>query len=214
MSDTRLVLVRHGEAVANVEQTLLSAKTCRGLSDHGRVQVERLRDRWIAAPEFTADAFYSSHVARAIETGKIIHPALGSLEMRIEPGFAEHDPGPDCDGLTYKEFTDRHGMPDWEGDPYAVFFPGGETIADFQHRVGVAVQNVLREHAGKTVVIACHGGVVDAVVRTSLRLPQTGMFSIYTKNASITEVVHEKPGKWRLIRYNDVAHLATLPKEK
>lgn len=214
MSDTRLILVRHGEAVANAEKLMLSAKTCRGLSDKGRKQAELLRDRWVSAPEFVAHAFYASDVPRAMETGQIISPALGSLEMRIEPGFAEHDPGPLCDGLSYDEFTDRHGTPNWDGDPYAVFFPGGETIADFQHRVGIALQKVLHEHAGQTVVIACHGGVVDSVVRTSLRLPQTGMFSMYTKNASVTEVVHDKPGKWRLVRYNDVAHLASLSKPK
>jgi hypothetical protein len=52
------------------------------------------------------------------------------------------------------------------------------------------------------------------VVRSALRLPQTGQFSMYTKNASITEVVHDKPGRWRLIRYNDTAHLAALAEDK
>lgn len=214
MTGTRLILIRHGEAVANVEKLLMSAKTCRGLSEKGRNQVERLRDRWLELPEFSADAFYASHVKRAMETGEIVAPAIGVLEMKIEPRFAEHDPGPECDGLSYEEFVSRHGNPDWEGDPYAVFFPGGETIADFQHRVGIAVQDVLREHTGETVVVACHGGVVDAVVRSALRLPQTGQISMYTKNASITEVVHDKPGRWRLIRYNDTAHLAALAEDK
>ena len=62
-------------------------------------------------------------------------PALGGAEIHVEDRFGEHDPGPDCDGLTFAEFIERHGMPDWEADPYAVTFPGGETIAELHHRV-------------------------------------------------------------------------------
>ena len=32
-----------------------------------------------------------------------------------------------------------------------------------------------------------------------------------TSNTSITEMVLVRPGRWRLLRYNDTAHLAGLP---
>ena len=37
-----------------------------------------------------------------------------------------------------------------------------------------------------------------------------GAFQIYTRNTSITELVLVKPNIWRLVRYNDAAHLAGL----
>ena len=43
---TRLLLVRHGESVAQVEGIIGGPKGCKGLSDKGRDQVALLRDRW------------------------------------------------------------------------------------------------------------------------------------------------------------------------
>lgn len=210
---TRVVLVRHGESNTTVARVLGGPRTCSGLSPLGRQQAERLRVR-LAETDELADAtvLYSSEYPRALETADVIAPALG-LEIRTDARFGEHDPGPECDGLTFQEFVDRYGMPDWNGDPHGETFPGGETPATFHHRVGEALATAVREHEGGVLVIACHGGVVDAAFRYLLRLPQTGGFELHTVNTSLTEFVRTKPGKWRLARYNDAAHLAGLPKE-
>lgn len=209
---TRLVLIRHGESTVTVRRIIGGPLSCVGLSDLGREQSERLRDRLRDTDEIDASVLYSSAYPRAIETAEIIAAALG-LEVRVDERFGEHDPGPECDGLTFAAFVDRYGTPDWHGDPHAETFPGGETAATFHHRVGAAVADVVREHDGGTIVVACHGGVVDAVFRYLLRLPSTGGFELHTANTSLTEFVHVAPATWRLGRYNDGAHLAGLPTE-
>jgi probable phosphoglycerate mutase len=212
---TRLVLVRHGESIVTVNRVIGGHRTCTGLSPLGRTQAERLRDRWSASPDFTADVLIASHYARAQETAHILSPALGGLEPFIDAGFGEHDPGPECDGLKYTDFTERYPSAGrwWEStDPFAATFPGGETVAAFHFRVGTAVRRVLDTHAGRTVVVACHGGVIDAALRMALRAPAMGGFDIHTLNTSITDLQHD-PGRsvWKLVRYNDHAHLAGLP---
>lgn len=210
---TTVVLVRHGESIVTVRRVIGGPLSCEGLSDLGRRQAERLRERLVETGELShATALYSSEYQRAIETAEILAPAL-DLPIERDARFGEHDPGPECDGLTFQEFVDRYGMPDWDGDPYGETFPGGETLATFHHRVGTAVSEAVRKHRGGTIVIACHGGVVDAVMRTLLRLPSTGGFELHTVNTSLTELVQTKPGRWRLVRYNDSAHLAGLPTE-
>lgn len=189
-------------------------RTCSGLSPLGRQQAERLRDRWAANTEFEADVLLASHYPRAIETAEIVAPSLGGLSVVRDDGFGEHDPGPDCDGLSYKEYMDRYdiGPEAWDsGDPFATTFPGGETVASFQYRVGSAVRRTVDMYSGKTIVIACHGGVVDAVLRLALKAPGMGAFQIHTLNTSVTELLLVKPNLWRLIRYNDTGHLAGLP---
>lgn len=212
-SPTRVVLIRHGESNTTVERVLGGPRTCSGLSPLGRRQAERLRDRIAEAGELAdATVLYSSEYPRAIETAEILAPAF-ALDVRTDVRFGEHDPGPECDGLTFQAFIDRYGMPDWNGDPHGVTFPGGETLATFYHRVGEAVSEAVREHQGGVMVVACHGGVVDSTFRYLLRLPHTGAFELHTVNTSLTEFVQTKPGRWRLARYNDAAHLAGLPKE-
>ncbi len=210
---TRLILVRHGESEVTVRRVVGGPRSCVGLSGLGRRQAEALRDRLMATGEIRADVLMASTYPRAIETAEIIAPAFGELTVERDAAFGEHDPGPQCDGLTFEEFVERHGRPDWESDPHAVTFPGGETVADFHHRVGLATSRLLRTYADATVVLACHGGVVDAVLRQALRTAATGGFEVHTLNTSLTELVHVQPGRWRLVRYNDVAHLAGLPTE-
>ncbi|MBU3688314.1 MAG: phosphoglycerate kinase [Acidimicrobiales bacterium mtb01] len=207
---TRLVLVRHGESQVTVDRVVGGPRSCKGLSTFGRVQAERLHERWRSRPEFVPDAVYSSAYPRARETAEIVLPAFAGRDILIDPDLGEHDPGPDCDGLTYVEFEQKFGNPDWENDPYGITFPGGETIAQFQLRIGTAVRRLIDDHEDATVVVFCHGGVIDTVLRQALRTFGTGSFEIHTKNTSITEVELVRTGRWRLIRYNDVAHLVGL----
>lgn len=207
---TRLVLVRHGESQVTVNRVVGGPRSCIGLSEFGRRQAERLHERWLNQPEFVPDFVYSSAYPRARETAEIVLPAFAGRDVLVDPDLGEHDPGPDCDGLTYVEFEQKFGNPDWENDPYGITFPGGETIAQFQLRIGTAVRRLIDDHQDATVVVFCHGGVIDTVLRQALRTFGTGSFEIHTKNTSITEVELVRTGRWRLIRYNDVAHLVGL----
>jgi probable phosphoglycerate mutase len=209
---TRLVLVRHGESKVTVRRVIGGHRSCDGLSDLGRRQAERLATRLAETGEIPADRLVSSHYRRAIETAETVAATL-QLPVEIDAGFGEHDPGPDLDGMPFAEFVDRFGIPDWNGDPHAEIFPGGETTAEFHVRVGAALSRLVGASTGQTVLVSCHGGVVDAVFRQLLRTPPTGGFELHTRNASITEFVTTPGDRWRLSRYNDAAHLAGLPDE-
>lgn len=210
MSSTRLVLVRHGESRATVERFVGGPRSCTGLTDFGRRQAEALRNRLSAGHDVEATALFASNFPRALETANIIAPSVGSLPVTVDSGWGEHDPGPDCDGMTYDEFIERFGMPRWDGDPHDVVYPGGETISQFHDRVMETLRRTVRKHEGGTIVIACHAGVIDAVMRQTLHMHQTGKFELHTQNTSLTELMHVQGSKWRLVRYNDAAHLNGL----
>lgn len=208
---TRLVFVRHGESKVTVDRIVGGPRSCSGLSELGREQAGRLRDRWSTVEEISPDVIVSSAYPRAIETAHIVRAAFDGLDVDVIEAFGEHDPGPECDGLTYDEFTRRFGNPDWENDPYGVTFPGGETIAQFQIRVGTAVRSLIDRVGSGTALVVCHGGVIDTVFRQALRTSGTGIFEIHTKNTSITELEVVRMGRWKVVRYNDAAHLGGLP---
>jgi probable phosphoglycerate mutase len=209
---TTLTLIRHGESNVTVNRVIGGHRTCTGLSDLGRQQAERLRDRLAATNELAADVLIASNFPRAIQTAETIAPALGGLAVDIDPGFGEHDPGPEIDGMTFPAYVERFGTPDWS-DPDLDVFPGGETIAAFHERVGTALARAFETHRGSSIVVACHGGVVDATFRLLLRTASTGAFQLHTLNTSITQFTSVAAGEWGLGRYNDAAHLHGLPAE-
>ena len=209
---TTLVLVRHGESNATVTRRIGGHRTCSGLSPLGVRQTERLRERLRSTGEFDGATLLSSNFPRAIETAAILAPVFDQVEIETDEGFGEHDPGPELDGMTFGAYVERFGTPDWT-DLDADVFPGGETIRAFRTRVTGAIDSIVERFTGGTVVVACHGGVVDVAFRSLLGLPDTGHFELHTSNASLTEFVTVGPDRWKLGRYNDAAHLHGLPAE-
>jgi probable phosphoglycerate mutase len=208
---TRLVLVRHGESNVTVARIIGGMRTCSGLSPLGVRQAEALRDRLSTTAELgTVDVLVSSTMPRALETAEIIAPACGGLVVEQVADLREHEPG-EADGLSFDAYVERYGVPDFEKDPYVPMAPGGESLAGFHLRAATALHGITRALAGRTVVVVCHGGVVDVALRSFMRLGVVGSFELWTHNTSLTELVQLESGRWRLARYNDAAHLAGLP---
>ena len=213
MSDvTRRVLIRHGEAQAAHERVVAGERGCRGLTDLGRAQAGMLRDRLARTGEITADVLMSSTLPRAVETAEIIGPALGNPELVRSCDLCELHPG-ESDTLTWDEYRDRYGV-DMMADPYEPMAPGGESLAEFNVRVGRALTRLAQEHEGRSVVVVCHGGVVGGSMICFLGLPaqRPPMAELLVENTSITEW-ERRDGRWRLVRYNDAIHLAGAPAE-
>ena len=213
---TKLLLVRHGESQVTVKGILGGEKTDTGLSPLGKLQAEALSDRWSGGGEPAVDALYSSTLPRAIETAEILGPQLGNLDLQLDEDLVEHRPG-EADGMRFDDLEARYGPIDFRTRPHRPFAPGAESAAQFYHRASRGLDRVVSQNAGKCVVVACHGGVIDIAFRYFLDLPRNGTFDLHTLNTSITEfrVDDSGPqrGRWRLQRYNDHAHLAGLPPE-
>lgn len=207
MTVTRLVLVRHGESMATVDQVVGGHEGCTGLSPVGRRQAEALRDRLAATGEVVADALLASVLPRAVETAEIVAPALGGLPVRQDCDLCELHPG-ESDGLTWEEYGRRYDV-DMAADPQAPVAPGGESLADFHARVSKALLRVADEHAGRTVVVVCHGGVVAASFATFFELPLDRAMpaQVRVANTALTEWARWDDGPWQLLRHNDTAHL-------
>lgn len=204
---TRLVIVRHGEAVSNAEDTVGGHLTCKGLTEHGRRQVEALATRLVRTEELSgAVALYSSILRRAIETAEILAPALGGLAIRQTCDLCERHVG-EADGLTWQEYEDRYGALKPGDDPEREMAPGGESWVGFLDRAESALYAVMMRHPGGLVVVAGHGGIIGASIVRFLELPDHGSHMRgHADNSSMTEWSWTGT-RWWLVRYNDAAHL-------
>lgn len=210
---TNLYLIRHGEAVVNVKPIVGGMRGDTGLTELGIMQAERLRDRLMGTKEIAADILIVSTLPRARQTAEIIAPAFG-LSITYDAEFQEMRVG-EADGLSQREAWARYGLPMVDRDAFHTIAPGGENWASFMLRVGTAFNRVTRQHQGKTIVIVCHGGVIDGSFIYFFGLnpmapPDTGF---YTYNTSIThwqQYSRDDHTRWRLLSYNDWFHLRGL----
>jgi probable phosphoglycerate mutase len=152
----RLLLIRHGESVANAERRF-TVGPFEPLTARGRRDAVAVAQR--VAALFDPVALYASPFVRALETARHIGGVLG-----LEPAVIED--------LREQHFGELHGRPyaDYAGDPSAQGLgrwhhrpPGGETLHEVALRAGPALEAIARAHLGETVVVVSHGGVMAAL---------------------------------------------------
>ena len=205
---TVLLLVRHGETDANV------AGRWQGATDHplnarGVQQAQALAQR-LASEVPDIVAIYTSPLRRARQTASIVAQALGDVPIHVDAGLSEYNLG-EWEGLTYEEL--RYEKRLWERmseDPHWAP-PGGESAYTFATRVLRAFQRAAQAHPGENVLIVSHGGAIA----TALALLLEGNGALWRKyqmiNCAISELRFSPQPT--LVRFNDVAHLASVGHE-
>jgi probable phosphoglycerate mutase len=208
------VLIRHGEAQSAVDGVIGGARGCTGLSDLGRRQAAALRDRLKRTGELDGAAhLYASTLPRAIETAEIVGEALGLSAPETDCDLCEIHPGDVIDGMTWEAYAKEYRTAEFRYDVYVPWGPGVETWAEFSFRTSRRLRQLVLDHPGETVVVACHGGVIRASMQAFGGLSVEHNLGFEPLNTSLTEWVHWPAAPrypWLLHRYNDAAHLADL----
>ena len=232
------MLVRHGQAVCNVERTIEGVARCRGLSELGRRQLGALADR-LRVQRFAPDVIVSSTIRRARETAAEIATAIDRRIDSYDADIEEVRPG-EAEGMRWDQYFAFYGAVEgW--DPAVPFAPKGEAWVQFATRVSRALDRIAATHIGKTVLVVAHGGVIDASVfhffgldpyvrapidfetaNTSITEWELRSFPVFVPNTtgapstevgggeSFAEPLPPPVARWRLVRYNDAAHLHDL----
>lgn len=195
-------MVRHGETDWNVE---------RRIQGHIDVPLNAagLTQATAAALGLAGQAFnaaYSSDLDRAWQTARTAAAALG-LKLASAPGLRERHYGV-LQGLTAAEFSVQH--PDVHARYLArdpdYDFETGESLAAFAARIVAAVELLAERHAGESLLLVSHGGVLDICYRRATGRPLSAPRDFAIPNAALNwfEV---GPDGWRLLAWADQSHL-------
>jgi broad specificity phosphatase PhoE/ribonuclease HI len=183
---TTLVMLRHGETANTVRKAFCgSGGSDPSLTAQGAEQARRAA-RWLAE-RGGVEVIVSSPMRRTRETAELVADALG-LDIVEEPGVAEAAFG-EWDGYTFGEVMERDPqlLEQWLGAP-DVRPPGGESMEDVALRVEEAHRRLLRDHAGKEVLVVSHVTPIKLIVRRALDAPMSSMFKMELAPASLTTI--------------------------
>jgi probable phosphoglycerate mutase len=227
MAVAELILIRHGQSLANVlfpeadaqellEITLSGRDADVPLTDLGQEQA-RAVGSWLASlpADRRPDAVVTSPYLRAKETWRLAAEAsglgtlppstddrlvdrlLGELEMMTRAAVLARFPG---------ESARRSESGIWEYRP-----PGGESFADIRVRLTSFLEDLHREHSGRRVVIVAHDAVVLMFRAVIEDLDWEGLTAVEesvgaVRNASISRFVSDG-NSLKLDCYNVIDHL-------
>lgn len=199
---TRIVAIRHGETAWNVA-TRIQGQLDIGLNDAGRWQASRLA---LACGDERFDAIYSSDLARARDTARVVASGAG-LEVRTDIGLRERGFGV-FEGLTFAEIEQR--FPDqarrWRQRDASFGPDSGETLLAFYARAVGTVASLAARHRGQHIAVVTHGGVLDALYRAASRVALDAPRTWQIGNASINRLLASDDG-FVLVGWADTFHL-------
>ena len=201
---TQLLLIRHGETAWNAEHRIQGQLDI-PLSPLGMLQSARMAECLASEP---IDAVYSSELARAWLTAAPLAARLG-IEVIAEPSLRERSFGI-FEGLTLDEIATRHPaeFAHWRARDLGWRPKGGESGQQLIDRVLSAATDIVARHAGQTVVLVSHGGVLDVVYRAARALEWHAPREHQMLNAAINRLTaSSSPLALSIERWSDVEHL-------
>jgi broad specificity phosphatase PhoE len=205
----RLLLVRHGQSVANAEGRLQGQGEY-PLTELGREQSRRLARRLSEKYNGTA-AIYTSSLGRAVETTEILAEAIGAAVIP-DDRLQEYNVGA-LTGLTMDEIQEKYPQvyTAWAQDVDEwVPMPGAEGQADFNQRVGEVFAEIIDRHYGdETVAVVSHGGTLGAYLGQIVGLPpdRRRPFAFSNASLSVVDLSRRRP---RLLLLNDTCHISDM----
>ena len=206
MSSTKLIIIRHGETLWNVEGKkqgqLDSSLTALGIE-----QAQALAQRLI---EESFTVLYSSDLGRAAETARYIADRTNH-KVCLDEKLRERNFGI-FQGLTDGQIKNEYPAEYHShlADRVDYVIPDGESLRQFYARVSACLENLTARTAGQTIVVVTHGGVIDGWFRFIFDLPLEIPRKAKLWNASINCIVHEDAVGWTLHTRGDVNHIKSL----
>jgi phosphoserine phosphatase len=240
--DATLVLLRHGESQW-VAEGRFQGQGDSALSPLGQRQADlaaaRLADRGrppsLPIPLEPPVEIVHSPLLRTTDTATRAGVALGSPDLRPDPGFLEIGQG-EWEGLPGATIVERWGLilDGWRRDPLSAWAPGGESLPEVHGRVTAALDEAFsrlvaaaapatapRSHVlgyhepvgtDPWSLIVGHDGVFKVTLLALLDLPLARFWTFPFALCGLT-IVQIRDGRPRLRVHNATEHLGPLETE-
>ncbi|MDF3933736.1 histidine phosphatase family protein [Pseudomonas citronellolis] len=201
---TTIILTRHGH-VDWIAPERFRGRAQLPLSELGRRQAQAVARS--IAQGWRPQAIYTSPLARCVDTGAAIAAATGAPAQALE-GLADIDYG-QWQGLTHDEvrarWPEEHRL--WLAAPDLAAIPAGESLAEVLARGTAVLREVLRRHAGQTLVLVGHDSVNRVLLLQMLGLPLARYWRLKQEPCCLNEIVFADDA-FTLHRLNGTEHLA------
>jgi broad specificity phosphatase PhoE len=201
---TTVYLLRHAATEANLARPpRLQGRRDTPLADAGVRQAEATRDFLAIRP---IDHCCCSPLRRALQTAAIVAAPHGLTPQPLD-ALAECNVGR-WDGLDWPTIRQR------DPEEYQRFldnsdggtYPGGESVAEVQERVAAALEEILDQHSGQSVLVVGHRVVVCTYLASLMGLSLSQALQVSLDNCGISVVVHQD-GKTTVGTVNAAFHL-------
>ena len=211
---TRVILIRHGEAVGNIRR-VFQGHTDSEISPNGRVQLDLLRLR---CRNMQIDAIYSSPLKRAYQTAQAVN-SFRNLPVQMHEDLIEINGG-DWEGRSFRELPELYPQDAllWNTRPQDFAPKNGEPMRHVYARMQRAVLEIVKENLEKTICITSHGCAIRNFLCWAMGKPIEEINDVdWCDNTAVSLIEFDTALNPTVVLANDASHLtqetSTLAKQ-
>lgn len=204
---TTIYLTRHGQTEWNIEKRL-QGRGNSPLTPSGKERAYELASR---LEEVAIDVIYTSPIERAKHTADILRGEK-TIDVITHDGLMEMSFG-DYEGRKTEEVTKEN--PEWniqlimEGHT-TMCAPRGETLEEVRNRVAKAMDEIIKEYKGSTVLVVAHGITLKALM---YYFKDREVNNEVMGQATLTKVEVDHQGNIHIAYKNDDTHFTVKEKK-
>jgi len=210
-SAKRILLVRHGETDWNRIHRF-QGRSDLPLNQNGRDQAHALA---LGLKDQPLTAIYSSPLARAVETARLIKVFHPSVPLFKEEGLVEMDLG-EFEGIEAGHWVVEHEdfLKSWRKTPASVRMPGGENLQEVQARAINTLKRIVEFYPTETTLLLCsHNFVNRAILCHALNIPLDRFREVQQETAALN-VLYVQGEQLAVKVLNDRSHLRDHSKKE
>ena len=197
----QIILVRHGETIANKEQLVLGTSDV-PLTELGRDQAKAATKK-ISLMDPSPTILFSSPYQRAKETARYISNYTNLNPIFID-GLKEMNSG-EMEGIKASDMNDKYPdyMKSWRRDHSTARPPGGETLGEVHTRAWKSILNIFDEYNESLVVVVAHLFPIQGILCNVLGIKSNNFEKLVIDLGSLSFIEIENDSS-RLLRMNDI----------
>jgi probable phosphoglycerate mutase len=197
----QIILVRHGETMANKAQLVLGTSDV-PLTELGRGQAKAAAKK-ISLMEPSPTILFSSPYQRAKETAGYISNVIGLNPIFID-GLKEMHSG-EMEGIKASEMDDKYPeyMKNWRRDHSTARPPDGETLQEVHSRAWKSILDIFNEYDESLVVVVAHLFPIQGILCNVLGIKSNNFEKLVIDLGSLS-YIEIQSNSYRLLRMNDI----------
>lgn len=201
---TTVYLIRHGEAMGNVNETFQGHIDCE-ISPKGKKQLECLKERFKDIPY---DVIFSSPLIRAMDTAKAVN-YYHSHTIQQDKGLMEINGG-GMEGVKWSElvtlFPKEFEL--WSSNHSKFAIADGESMEQLYNRITLTVTKLAARNRGKTIAIVSHGCAIRNFLCYAHDIPLSGIGDLpWSDNTAVSKIEFDHNLKPTIVFENNSDHL-------
>ena len=196
----KILLVRHGETIANKTQLVLGTSEV-PLTRLGRRQAKAVAQK-ISSMETPPRLLFSSPYWRAKETAEYISKMTGLTPIYLD-GLKEMDSG-EMEGIKASEMNDKYPeyMAQWRRDHSTARPPGGETLGEVHTRAWKSTLEIFNNYNQDIIAIVAHLFPIQGIICNVLGIHSNDFEKLNINLGSISSIEIANDS-YRLISMNE-----------